>query len=106
MLMQDTTKILTDAFVRAQEIAREDAERIASKVLLDDDISKAAEHWANTGEFPATPIISGHSPRSLSAKYRPTQVFTVLLGLRQDPVHAEKMLISFGRDSDEHLHLL
>ena len=50
----------------------------------------------------AQPNIEGHSPNSLSAVYRPTQVFTILLGLKRDPRHAKKMLQTYGPGSVDH----
>ena len=90
---------LTQMFVANQDIETASAHRIAQKIANDDDVFNAALTWVATGAFGSQPNIEGHSPNSLSAVYRPTQVFTILLGLKRDPRHAKKMLQTYGPGS-------
>ena len=94
---------LAQMFMTKQDIELDSARRIAEKIAKDEVILDAALTWATTGEFGSQPNLDGHSPSSLSTVYRPTQVFTILLGLRRDPEHAKKMLRSYGSNSVGHM---
>jgi hypothetical protein len=96
---------LAQAFLAHQQLTKEEARRIAAKIVNsgDAEIVEAAMTWARSGIFSSSPSIAGKSPAELSSSYRPTQVFTILLGLRRDPNHALKMLGSFGSERTPHL---
>jgi hypothetical protein len=85
--------VLTSRFVDAQDLDRQRAEQLAEHVLVGpEDIARSALEWARTGNMPSEPEVHGESPRTLSERFTPTQVFTGLMLLRSDPHTALRVL--------------
>ena len=84
---------LAESLSGAQDLDPGRAERLARRIAeADDDIWQAALTWARTGEMPAEPDVEGETPARLSARLSPSQTFTALMGLRDDPERAKSAL--------------
>ena len=78
---------LAQRFEAAQEdLEHDEAITIAEEVLGGDAaVAQAALDWSTSGSMPSFPEIEGQTPASLARDYVPTQVFTVLSVLAEDP---------------------
>src|SRR5215217_5404442 len=84
---------LADAFVDRQGLDRPRATRIAAQIAsADPRVADAAETWATTGHMPTTPEIEGETPARLAERFSPSQAFSGLLALVENPVVGRNML--------------
>ena len=87
---------LADKFMETQGLEPAAALAVAEKVLnADEDIAQAARFWLADGGMVANPKVEGYTPESLARQYSPSQVFTILIALRREPVRAQQMLKRF-----------
>lgn len=81
--------LLAGRLAAAQNLEFGRAEELARKIsTADDDIWLAALEWATTGQMPAEPVVEHRNPALLSARMKPSMVFTALMSLRSDPERA------------------
>lgn len=74
-------------FAMQRNLTSSDAEMIARRIAAADDVVwNVAERWVESGRFPDSPAIQGHTPASLEQFGRGGSfVLTALMGLRRDP---------------------
>lgn len=93
-------ELLSDAFSARQGLDRRTSQQIAERIAgAGFDILEAALTWAQTGSMPNRPILAGETPDSLSRRLRPSQVFTALVALRENPSTAADLLRHSPDDS-------
>lgn len=95
---------LAETFRQHQDINADRALVIASKVLTaSQDVAAAALQWSRSGTMPTAPVVAGHTPAQLSQDYLPTQVFTILATLAEDP-NAAHMLTRYPKLNSAQRH--
>ena len=91
---------IADALVARQGLERQRAVQIARQITSSgEDISTAARIWADTGDMPDVPVIGGYTPIRLSERLSPSQVFTGLAAIRENPAVAKDLLRFSPNDS-------
>jgi hypothetical protein len=93
--------VVASRIAAEQDVSIERGRELATRIhAADSDIWDAAVEWAKSGAMPATPSVEGYSPATLGDRYLPSQVFTILIGLRIAPARARESLKRLpGRDS-------
>jgi hypothetical protein len=85
----DDASLLAEELAQSQGLELVNAHHLVAHIATaDDDIWIAAVKWAKTKQMPTSPTVEGENPSTLAARFKPSQVFTALMGLRADPVRA------------------